>query len=185
MPVVTSIIAIAFASGLIAKTVMADQSDPRLSELFQQLHDVDSVEDSMPIQNMIWTIWTQSDNDAVNLMMEKGLGAMQRQDFEFALTMFNSIVEMKPDFAEGWNKRATLYYLMGRHEESLKDIERVIQLEPRHFGALSGAGLVNMALKRPEEALKAFQRALDANPHMPNRKTRVKLLEKLIEGRKI
>tara|TARA_B100000686_G_C16681469_1_gene912205 strand:+ start:465 stop:1022 length:558 start_codon:yes stop_codon:yes gene_type:complete len=185
MPVVASIIAITFALGLIAQTVMADQSDPRLSELFQQLHDVDSVEDSIPIQNMIWEIWTQSDSDTVDLLMEKGLGALQQRNFDIALTMFNSIVEIKPDFAEGWNKRATLYYLMGRHEESLKDIDRVIQLEPRHFGALSGAGLVNMALKRPEDALKAFKRALDANPHMPSTQARVMLLKQFIEGRKI
>ena len=74
---------------------------------------------------------------------------------------------------------------MGRHEESLKDIDRVIQLEPRHFGALSGAGLVYMALKRPEDALKAFKRALDANPHMPSTQARVKLLKQFIEGREI
>ena len=87
--------------------------------------------------------------------------------------------------AEGWNKRATLYYLMGRHEESLADIDRVIKLEPRHFGALSGAGLVNMALERPEAALKAFKRALDANPHMPSAEARVKALERFLRGRRI
>ena len=108
MPAIVSIITITFALGLIAETVMADQNDPRLSELFQQLQDVDSVEDSMPIQNLIWTIWTQSDSDTVDLLMEKGLGAMQQRDFDIALTMFNSIVEIKPDFAEDWNKRATL-----------------------------------------------------------------------------
>ena len=187
MPAVVSIIAITFALGLIAETVMADHNDPRLGELFQQLHDVDSVEDSMPIENLIWSIWAQSDSDTVDLLMEKGLGAIQNRDFDAALTIFNSIVEIKPDFAEGWNKRATLYYLvlMGRHEESLKDIDRVILIEPRHFGALSGAGLVNMALKRPEDALKAFKRALDANPHMPSTQARVKLLKQFIEGRKI
>ncbi len=164
---------------------MADQNDPRLDELFQRLHDADTVEESVPIQNMIWTIWTESGSDTIALLMEKGIGAMQQRDFDIALTMFNSIVEIKPDFAEGWNKRATLYYLMGRHDKSLKDIDRVIKLEPRHFGALSGAGLVNMALKRPEAALKAFKRALDANPHMPSAQARVKMLEQFIEGRKI
>ena len=164
---------------------MADQSDPRLDELFQELHDADDAEASVPIQGAIWALWTQSGSDTVDLLMERGLTAMQKREFDMALTMFNSIVEIKPDFAEGWNKRATLFYLMGRHEESLKDIDRVVKLEPRHFGALSGAGLVNMALKRPEDALKAFRRALDANPHMPSAQTRVKMLEQFIEGRKI
>ena len=164
---------------------MADQNDPRLDELFQKLHDAESVDESVPIQTAIWGLWTQSGSDTVDLLMERGVGAMQQREFDMALTMFNSIVEIKPDFAEGWNKRATLFYLMGRHEDSLKDIDRVVKLEPRHFGALSGAGLVNMALKRPEDALKAFRRALDANPHMPSAQTRAKMLEQFIRGRKI
>lgn len=166
-------------------TAMADQNDPRLDTLFQELHDAATVEESMPIQNAIWRIWTQSGSDTVDLLMEKGTGAMQQRDFAVALAMFNAIVEIEPGFAEGWNKRATLYYLMGRHEESLADIDRVIELEPRHFGALSGAGLVNMALERPEAALKAFKRALDANPHMPSAEARVKALERFLRGRRI
>ena len=177
--------AIVLALSLGAAVAMADQNDPRLDTLFQELHDAATVEESMPIQNAIWAIWTQSGSDTVDLLMEKGTGAMQQRDFAVALAMFNAIVEIKPDFAEGWNKRATLYYLMGRHEESLADIDRVIKLEPRHFGALSGAGLVNMALEQPEAALEAFKRALDANPHMPSAEARVKALERFLRGRKI
>ena len=185
MPFAAPLVAIAVALSLGAATAVADQNDPRLDELFQELHDVDTVEESVPIQKMIWAIWTQSGSETVDLLMDKGIGAMQQRDFDVALAMFNSIVEIRPDFAEGWNKRATLHYLMGRHRESLADIDRVLKLEPRHFGALSGAGLVNMALKRPEDALRAFKRALDANPHMPNARARVKMLERAIQGSSI
>ena len=185
MRLVALFVTVSLAFGFFAGAAVADQNDPRLDELFQKLHDAESVDESVPIQTAIWGLWTQSGSDTVDLLMERGVGAMQQREFDIALTMFNSIVEIKPDFAEGWNKRATLFYLMGRHEDSLKDIDRVVKLEPRHFGALSGAGLVNMALKRPENALKAFRRALDANPHMPSTETRAKMLERFIQGRKI
>ncbi|MSP52198.1 MAG: tetratricopeptide repeat protein [Alphaproteobacteria bacterium] len=168
-----------------ATTVMADQKDARLTDLFQRLHDAEDAEESAPIQAKIWLLWHQSGSHTLDLLMERGIRAMEADDFEIALTMFNSIIEIKPEFAEGWNKRATLNYMTGRHEESIKDIERTLKLEPRHFGALSGLGMVNMAFKRNEEALKAFQRALDANPHMPGARMQVQSLERLLRGQRV
>ena len=106
---------------------------------------------------------------------------MNHRAFEAALTSFNTVIEMRPDFAEGWNKRATLYYLVGEFERSIADVERTLALEPRHFGALSGLGLINMALERPVEALAAFEAALAVHPHMPNAKRMIKQLRAIVE----
>jgi tetratricopeptide (TPR) repeat protein len=178
-PLFAILVAIFFASA-----AMADQNDARLDELFQRLHDADDLDEAIPIQNQIWVIWHQSGSHTVDLLMEKGLKAMEEQSFDIALTMFNAIIEIKPEFAEGWNKRATLHYMLGRHAESIKDIERTLKLEPRHFGALSGLGLVQLALKHHAEALKAFQRALDANPHLPNAQQQIQFLERLLRGQR-
>ena len=173
------------AATLFSQAAVADQKDPRLNELFQKLHEADTIEESLPIQHGIWQLWLQSGSPTVDLLMSKGSAAMEEQDADIALTMFNAVVELKPEYAEGWNKRATLFYMMGRNEESLKDIDRVLKLEPRHFGALSGLGLVHMAMKHPSEALKAMQRALDANPHLPNMREQIDQLKKKVEGEKI
>ena len=113
--------------------------------------------------------------------MGEGVAAMQRRDYPAALRSFDSMVDLAPEFAEGWNKRATLYYLMGAYENSLDDIVRTLELEPRHFGALSGRGLILQDLGRDEEALTAFEAALDLNPQMPGARHNADALRKSLE----
>jgi tetratricopeptide (TPR) repeat protein len=107
---------------------------------------------------------------------------MQRQDLDAALDRFDQMVKYAPDFAEGWNKRATVYYMRGEYPESVADIERVLELEPRHFGALSGLGMIYEELDRKEQALRAFEAALQANPFLPGAKQQIEILKKQIKG---
>jgi tetratricopeptide (TPR) repeat protein len=168
-----------------AGTARADQSDPRLDGLFDQLKAAANVEEARPIEGQIWEIWLETDVADAHRVLRDGLLAMARGDYPAALVAFDRTVTVAPDFAEGWNKRATVLYLLGQYEQSLADCEKVLSLEPRHFGALSGMGLIYMALDEPEKALDAFQRALEINPTMPGPLHNVELLRKSIEEREI
>ena len=147
------------------------QTDERLDALFGRLKTTDNNAEGAVLTQMIWEIWHQSDNDVVNELMSEGIGEMSVRNYERALTVFNEVVKIDPDFAEGWNKRATVYYLMGKYQASLRDIEQTLTLERRHFGALSGLGLIFLAIGNDGAALEAFEAALKVNPHMPGPRT--------------
>lgn len=164
---------------------VADQRDPRLDPLFEKLRETQDPSTAQQAEQAIWSIWLETESAAVNILMRKGILAMQRRDFRTALRNFDQIVDLAPDYAEGWNKRATVYYLMGAYQESLDDIVKTLDLEPRHFGALSGRGLVLTELERNEEALEAFEDALEVNPAMPSVRLNIEALRKLLEGRRI
>ena len=163
----------------------ADQTDRRLDGLFKQLKETKDDAEARGLETQIWAIWTRSDNEDVNQLMEVGSLAMAGQKFEIALNAFNRIIELAPNFAEGWNKRATLYYLMGNYPASLADIKRTLELEPRHFGALSGLGLVNVELEHDEAALAAFERALAVDPHLDSANKNAEALRERIKQRQI
>jgi tetratricopeptide (TPR) repeat protein len=171
--------------GALAASAEADQRDPRLPGLFERLKAAETLEAAQPIEAEIWTIWSQSENDDVNLLMGIGVNAMAREDYATALELFDKMVEVAPDFAEGWNKRATVLYLMGEIERSRADVDKVLELEPRHFGALSGLGLLYMAEGDAEKALDAFRRALAVNPTMPGPQQWVEELKTQVEGQPI
>lgn len=163
----------------------ADQKDGRLDPLFARLKATNDPREAGGIADEIWRIWTHNGDPKVEAKMEEGLSALTRRRFESALAAFDAIVRMAPDFAEGWNKRATVYYLVGRYDESARDVERTLALEPRHFGALSGLGLIHAAKGEGRLALKAFEDALAVNPHMPEVRARAKALKELLEGKQI
>ena len=158
------------------------QTGPQLDQLFDRLHKTQSEQEAAQITRMIWALWTTSDDSNVNELMRQGLIAMQRQDLDAALDRFDEMVKYAPDFAEGWNKRATVYYMRGEYQESVADIERVLELEPRHFGALSGLGMIYEELDRKDQALRAFEAALQANPFLPGAKQQIEVLRKQIKG---
>ena len=143
----------------------ADQNDPRLDGLFDELRSLEDPVVANAVEYQIWQYWLQSRNAAVNLLMRTGVGAMERQDYPGALISFDRITTMAPDFAEGWNKRATVLFLLGDYSGSLTDIDKVLALEPRHFGALAGRGHIFMKLERYDLARDAFEKALAINPH--------------------
>lgn len=153
--------------GFALSPALADQKDPRLDKLFTQLKAATSQEDALPIEAKIWEIWGQSGDQNVDALMAIGTSALNDDDYNQAYRAFGRVVQLAPDFAEGWNKRATALYLLGRYDDSMKDIAKVLALEPRHFGALSGLGLCNAQLDKEKEALDAFEKALAINPNMP------------------
>ena len=160
------------------KTGWANQNDTRLDSLFSQLQITDSGQKARTIEKFIWKIWRESGDESVDQLMVDGVKAMGGGNYESALITFNSIVEGAPNFAEGWNKRATLYWLMGDFEKSVEDIDRTLALEPRHFGALSGLAMIRESQKRPLDALQAFERALEIYPAMPNAAERIRKLNR-------
>ena len=148
-------------------SVAADQDDPRLEALFARLKAAPDARAAQEVEASIWHIWVQSDDEVIGILMAQGLAAMTRRDLRAALGKFDQIVKIAPGFAEGWNKRATVHYLLGDFPGSLHDIERTLKLEPRHFGALSGRGLVLLELDQQAGALEAFEAALEVHPKLP------------------
>ena len=148
----------------------ADQNDRRLDRLFAQLQSTGDQAEAAAIQESIWGLWFQSEDEAVTLWMGMGSMALNRGRYDMALAAFNRVVREAPEFAEGWNRRATIHYLMGSYAASVRDVERTLALEPRHFGALSGLGLINMRLGHDDRAIQAFRRALKVNPHLTGAK---------------
>ena len=156
-------------------TLSADQNDERLELLFSQLKSIEHVEDARPVEAQIWNIWTESGRNDIDNLMDSGIRAMSSRDLETALEKFDQIVQQLPEFAEGWNKRATVYYLMDRLDESVKDVQKTLALEPRHFGAISGMGLIFMqvgddvaALQAFEDVLKIYPSSISARIHIEN-----------------
>lgn len=163
--------------------VLADQADLRLDPLFQRLQSTADATDAAAVEQQIWQIWIESDDSVVSGLMREGMTAMSRGDYDGALERFDRMVDAAPEFAEGWNKRATVHYYMGQYEASVLDIQQTLQLEPRHFGALSGLGLIYDALEQREAALRSFEAALEINPHLDGIKTRIEELRQELEGR--
>lgn len=148
---------------LLVPAVRADQKDPRLDGLFAALKTADAVE-ARAIEAQIWTIWSETSDPEAQALLEAGSVAMANRDRRTAIAAFDALVARAPELAEGWNKRATLFWLMGEEEASVRDIQRTLALEPRHFGALSGLGLILMARGQSERALRAFEAALALHP---------------------
>lgn len=160
---------------LSAATASADQNDPRLDELFLIIQQTDDANVANNVERQIWTIWLQHDNEQTQERLSAGIDAMD-DDPRGALLIFNELINEAPDFAEGWNKRATLYYLFGEYAASTRDIEETLALEPRHFGALSGLGLVHLAQNQYVQAIAAFEAVLVIHPHSRGTRQNIKLI---------
>lgn len=114
----------------------------------------------------LWLLWGRSGDPAIDRRMAQGGEEMQAGNLPNAIEIFSAVVKARPAFAEGWNKRATAYYLAGEYDRSIADCREVLKRNPKHFGALSGMGLIYTKLEQYEEALKWFRKALDVNPNM-------------------
>lgn len=172
-------------AGLLATAAdaVADQTDPRLDTLFDQLAAARNADAAAPIDAQIWTIWLESGDPEVDELVAQGVFALNAQEFPVALGLFDRVIERAPAFAEGWNKHATVHYLLGNHEESIASCERTLALEPRHYGALSGLGMIHMALGDQAAAITWFERALAANPHLDLVREWVERLRESLQGR--
>ena len=133
--------------------------------LVKALRDPDEVVRRLA-ENSLWQVWSRSGDPEIDALFELGVEQMSLRQGPAAVAIFTRIIEKKPEFAEGWNKRATVYYLMGEYEKSLADCDEVMKRNPEHFGALSGYGQIYLRLQQPERALPYFERALAVNPNM-------------------
>ncbi len=170
-------------AGMAPGALHADQRDARLASLFARLQTTSSAPEAEGIEQRIWQIWGESDDAEVGQLLQEGVVAMAAGQYQVALERFDRLVAAVPDFAEGWNKRATVYYLMGNYPASVLDIKRTLELEPRHFGALSGLGLIYDAIDEPAAALRSFEAAVAINPHLETTKERIKELRRQLGGR--
>jgi tetratricopeptide (TPR) repeat protein len=161
---------------------LADQNDSRLDALFERLQETSDPAEAAGLQQRIWQIWIESDDAASSQLMRRGMTAMASGEHETALDAFDTLVAQAPAFAEAWNKRATLYYLLGRLDESVNDIQQTLELEPRHFGALSGLALIYDAVDNPEAALRSLEAALAINPHLQGSRERIEQLREKLKG---
>jgi len=160
----------------------ADQTNPELDTLFSRLLDTLDESEAALITRQIWQNWYENDNPEVNELMARGEASMRHGNYSDAVKYFSGIIDIAPEFAEGWNRRATVYYIIGEYQLSTDDVTRTLELEPRHFGALSGQGMIYMQLEQRDLALQYMERALEVNPHMMAVKNSVKELKKLLKG---
>ena len=149
---------------------------PDAQRLLVRLADTDEKVRGYAVAAM-WQIWSRSGDPAIDKLFARGLEQMQTMAFKEALATLNTIVQRKPEFAEAWNKRATLYFLMGEYDKSLKDCDEVLKRNKHHFGAMSGAGQIHMQLGNPKKALEFFRRAVDVNPNLDGPAQMIPLLE--------
>ena len=148
----------------------ADQKNLKLDELFKNIQDTNNKNEMAMLTSKIWEIWYEATDNDTQILFDRGADLLENNLYEQSLTMFNNVVSESPDFAEGWNKRATVHFLMGNYDKSIKDIDRTLSLEPRHFGALDGLGLIYYELENYSEAIRVYQRLLVIMPHSSNAK---------------
>jgi tetratricopeptide (TPR) repeat protein len=137
------------------------------------------------IEDRIWALWSVSDSDTCNLLMSRVTVAIDDKDYDLALKLLDAIITIKPDYVEAWNRRATVYYLKDDIAHSIADIAEVLVREPRHFGALSGLGLILQDIGDDKDALTAYRKALAIDPHLENIPDVVKTLSEKVDGRNI
>lgn len=155
-----------------------------LNELFSELAKIDNP-DWQNVQAQIWAAWSRSGSASMDLLLQRATAAMDQSDFDVALIHLNDLVRLAPDYAEGWNKRATVYFIQGQYGASVADIQRVLALEPRHFGALSGLGIILDRLGDEEGAMRAYRRTLEIHPHLAPAQEAVKRLSPEVDGREL
>ncbi len=137
------------------------------------------------IEERIWALWVVSKSDTTNLLMTRVKTALEAKDVDLAIKLLDGVVKVKPDYVEGWNRRATIYYMKKDYGRAVADIREVLKREPRHFGALSGLGLILQDLGDEKQALEVYRRALAVYPKLQRIPDLVKTLQEKVEGRDI
>ena len=154
-----------------------------LPQLATALRDTDPLVRELA-EGAMWQVWSRSGDATIDRLFETGVAQMQASQGEQAVETFSEIIRRRPDFAEGWNKRATVYYLMGEYQKSLADCDEVMKRNPYHFGALSGYGMIYIELDQPATALQYFERALAVNPNLESTRRYIERLKTLLIQRR-
>ena len=159
----------------------ANERDAQLDKLFNELkQDIPSL--SSGIAEQIWMLWSTHPTDQkLTSILDEGSRLVQDQQLNRAIDVFTEVIELDPTWAEAWNKRATVFYMIGEFQKSQDDIDKVLNLEKRHFGALAGQGLVNIKLKNYEKAIESYKKAQEIYPAMQSPKIMIKQIQELIK----
>jgi tetratricopeptide (TPR) repeat protein len=173
--------ALAGATGM--ETAEAEKKPENLSqELLDKLKGTESEEEAASIEEEVWDAWLVSGSGTVDILMRRGLDAQEQEDPELARDMFDRVIMIKPQYAEGWNRRALLFFNDGKYDEAVADLESALTYEPRHFGAWIGLGMIFESIDRPEAALLAYRKALAIHPHAAAAVQGEKRLKRAVEG---
>ena len=166
---------------LCSTNVVANETVKKLNKLFNDLL-ISNNKTSFEIEQKIWKLWsTHPKDNELTFLLAKGSDAVNNNQFIKAIDIFTNVINLDPNWAEAWNKRATVLYMIGEYEKSQNDINKVLELENRHFGALAGQGLVNIKLKNYEKAIKSYEKALEIYPSMRSPEIMIKEIEALIK----
>jgi tetratricopeptide (TPR) repeat protein len=165
----------------------AQKGDPtrNLDFLFEALKIAPDTETAKAIEQRFWALWFVSQSDTANLLMTRVRKAVEAKDLDLALKLLDAMVKIRPDYVEAWNRRATIYFMKNDYGKSLADIREVLKREPRHFGALSGLGLILQEIGDDRHALEVYRRALAIYPRIERIPDLVKTLQEKVEGRDI
>jgi len=164
---------------------VAGDPEKNLDFLFGALKAAPDVEIAKAVEERIWAVWAVSRSDTTNLLMVRARAAIEQKDADLAIKLLSAIIKIKPDYVSAWNQRATLYYAQKDYGRALADIREVLKREPRHFGALSGLGLILQDIGEDRQALEVYRRALAVYPRMEHIPDVVKRLQEKVEGRDI
>ena len=166
-------------------SLFADERSIKLDELFNDLKNNDQYI-SNKIEQKIWKIWsTHPNNSELTTMLNVGSEFVNNNQLLEAIEIFTKVIELDPSWPEAWNKRATVFYMVGEFEKSQKDIDEVLKLENRHFGALAGQGLVNIKLENYDKAIKSYENVIEIYPSMNSSKIMIKHIKELIKKQSI
>jgi len=154
-----------------------------LPKLAAALRDADPLVREVA-ESAMWQVWSRSGDATIDRLFATGLEQMQARRGDEAVDTFSEIIRRRPEFAEGWNKRATVYYLLGEYKKSLADCDEVMKRNPYHFGALSGYGMIYMQLDQPATALEYFEQALRVNPNLESTRQTIEILKTLLIQRR-
>ena len=167
---------------LVVAATNANERAGQLDELFAKLKAAKSDTEAEPVVARIWSVWNLSGSDEIDELMRQALVFMSLGAFGPGLEVLDAVVQKAPEYAEGWNRRATLLFVVGQYDRSLKDCEEVLRREPRHFGALGGMAMIALSQGRHSAALDAYRRALKVNPFLKERQGLIPALERKVEG---
>jgi tetratricopeptide (TPR) repeat protein len=169
-----------------ARAVIVLGNEGRMADvpaLLERLRDEEPAVRALAEQ-AVWAVWSRSGDPEVDALFAQGVAEMQSGESSAAIATFTRIIELKPGFAEGWNKRATVYFLVGDYQHSLADCDEVIRRNPNHFGALAGYGQIYLHLNDLDKALAYFRRALAVNPNLDGVRKLVHALEERTRGKR-
>jgi tetratricopeptide (TPR) repeat protein len=156
-----------------------------LDFLFGALRAAPDDASAKAVEDRIWAVWTGAGNETTNLLMSRAKKAADDKDYDLAIRMLSAIIEIQPDFTEAWNRRATVYFMKKDYVNSMADIGKVLAREPRHFGALSGLGLIMQDVGDDKHALEAYRKAVEVYPRLKGMDEKIKTLQEKVEGRNL